>query len=61
MNSWSEEVRFQLPPASFGQAWTVVLDTADPDLADADEVEFKESSTISLTAQSLRVLRRPQR
>ncbi|MEU0355255.1 glycogen debranching protein GlgX [Streptomyces cyaneofuscatus] len=61
VNSWSQEVRFQLPPASFGPAWTVVLDTADPDLTDADEVEFKESSTISLTAHSLRVLRRLQR
>ncbi|MEV1047797.1 glycogen debranching protein GlgX [Streptomyces sp. NPDC049916] len=58
VNGWSEGVEFQLPPVSFGAAWTVVLDTADPDLADADEVEFKAGTTVGLTDRSVRVLRR---
>ncbi|MFF4323407.1 glycogen debranching protein GlgX [Streptomyces sp. NPDC001568] len=60
-NASAEETAFRLPPATYGETWSVALDTAlDGDDAQ-DETELKATATTVLTARSMRVLRRPGR
>ncbi|MGW7063013.1 glycogen debranching protein GlgX [Streptomyces sp. NPDC054904] len=60
-NASAEDTSYRLPPAAYGETWTVALDTAlDGDDAQ-DEIEIKAMATTVLTARSMRVLRRPAR
>ncbi|MEV7728885.1 glycogen debranching protein GlgX [Streptomyces sp. NPDC087917] len=60
-NAAAEETTFRLPPATYGEAWTVVLDTALGGDDVQDETELKAKAETVLTARSMRVLRRPAR
>jgi isoamylase len=51
-----EDIAFTLPPKWLGEAWALVLDTADPDATDRDPVGPGEQ--LKLTARSVVVLRR---
>ncbi|MET9323641.1 glycogen debranching protein GlgX [Streptomyces sp. NPDC003038] len=57
-NSADEGVTFRLPPAAYGETWSVVLDTTGGDDVQ-DETEIKATATTVLPSHSLRVLRRP--
>ncbi|GGM15741.1 glycogen operon protein GlgX homolog [Streptomyces fumigatiscleroticus] len=55
---WEPEV-FRLPDAAFGECWTTVVDTADPE--GADEAEHKAGTDLGVEARSLVLLSRPPR
>ncbi|MEV0902190.1 glycogen debranching protein GlgX [Actinoplanes sp. NPDC049802] len=56
-NPSPRQVEFTLPDPAYGQAWEVLVDTADPLLAIASE-SVKAQERLSLTTRSLLVLRR---
>ncbi|MBT3149633.1 glycogen debranching protein GlgX [Streptomyces sp. CHD11] len=60
LNSHWEPVRFRLPDASYGERWTALIDTADPD-GTPDEAERKAGTTLTVDARSLVLLSRPSR
>ncbi|MET7443349.1 glycogen debranching enzyme, partial [Streptomyces sp. NPDC005568] len=60
-NAWHEPLPFRLPPASFGDMWRTVADTADPAGEESDETEFKAGVRLTVEAHSMLVLGRPYR
>ncbi len=60
LNSHWEPVDFRLPDASYGERWTALIDTADPE-GDPDESERKAGTTLTVDARSLVLLSRPSR
>ena len=59
-NSHWEPVDFRLPDAAYGERWTALIDTADPDGV-PDEAERKASTGLTVGARSLVLLSRPSR
>ncbi|MGA5205751.1 glycogen debranching protein GlgX [Streptomyces variegatus] len=59
-NSHWEQVGFRLPNASYGERWTALIDTADPE-GTPDESEHKAGTELTVGARSLVVLSRPAR
>ncbi|KUN24959.1 glycogen debranching protein [Streptomyces antibioticus] len=57
LNSYWEPVDFRLPEPAYGERWTTLIDTAQPQ--GADEVEHKAESVVSVGARSLVLLSRP--
>ena len=60
LNGYWEPVVFRLPDESFGERWTTLIDTADPD-GIPDERERKSGSRLRVEPRSLVVLSRPAR
>jgi glycogen operon protein len=60
VNGYWEPVVFRLPDDSFGERWTTLTDTADPD-GIPDERERKAGTRLRLEARSLVLLSRPSR
>ncbi|MER5544106.1 glycogen debranching protein GlgX [Streptomyces sp. NPDC002589] len=60
VNGYWEPVDFRLPDASFGDRWTTLIDTADPDGV-PDERERKAGTGVRAEARSLILLSRPSR
>ncbi|MFJ4329212.1 glycogen debranching protein GlgX [Streptomyces tricolor] len=60
VNGYWEPVDFRLPDASFGDRWTALVDTADPD-GIPDEREHKAGTRLRVEARSLVLLSRPSR
>src|SRR5690606_7486466 len=58
LNSHWEPVDFRLPDARYGERWTALIDTADPE-GTPDEAEHKAGTTVSAAPRSLIVLTRP--
>ncbi|MCL3997741.1 glycogen debranching protein GlgX [Streptomyces lavenduligriseus] len=58
VNGYWEPVVFRLPDDSFGERWTTLTDTADPD-GIPDERERKAGTRLRLEARSLVLLSRP--
>ncbi|MEU0743603.1 glycogen debranching protein GlgX [Streptomyces sp. NPDC006134] len=59
-NSHWEPAAFRLPDAAYGERWTTLIDTADPD-AVPDEAEHKAGTSLTVGARSLVLLSRPSR
>ncbi|MER6473428.1 glycogen debranching protein GlgX [Streptomyces collinus] len=59
-NGYWEPVDFRLPDASFGERWTTLIDTADPDGV-PDERERKAGTRLRVERRSMVVLSRPSR
>ncbi|OIJ64577.1 glycogen debranching enzyme GlgX [Streptomyces mangrovisoli] len=57
-NGHWEPVDFKLPGRAYGERWTALIDTADPQ-ATPDETEFKASAVTTVSARSLLLLSRP--
>ncbi|WTV73672.1 glycogen debranching protein GlgX [Streptomyces sp. NBC_00028] len=57
LNSYWEPVGFRLPEAAYGERWTTLIDTAEPQ--GVDETEHKAESVVSVAARSLVLLSRP--
>ncbi|MFC8351045.1 glycogen debranching protein GlgX [Streptomyces sp. NPDC057280] len=57
LNSYWEPVDFRLPEPAYGERWTTLIDTAEPQ--GADEVEHKAESVVTVRARSLVLLSRP--
>ncbi|MFD8912496.1 glycogen debranching protein GlgX [Streptomyces sp. NPDC059575] len=60
LNGYWEPVDFRLPGVSYGERWTTLIDTADPDGV-PDERERKAGSGLRVEARSLILLSRPSR
>ncbi|MFF9001208.1 glycogen debranching protein GlgX [Streptomyces achromogenes] len=60
VNGYWEPVVFRLPDDSFGERWTTLIDTAEPDGV-PDERERKAGTRLRLEARSLVLLSRPSR
>ncbi|GGY81457.1 glycogen operon protein GlgX homolog [Streptomyces olivaceoviridis] len=60
VNGYWEPVVFRLPDDSFGERWTTLIDTADPEGV-PDERERKASTKLRVEARSLVLLSRPSR
>ncbi|MYW46787.1 glycogen debranching enzyme, partial [Streptomyces sp. SID161] len=60
VNGYWEPVDFRLPDGSFGERWTGLIDTADPDGV-PDERERKAGTRLRVEARSLVLLSRPSR
>ncbi|MFF7092185.1 glycogen debranching protein GlgX [Streptomyces rubradiris] len=60
VNGYWEPVVFRLPDDSFGERWTTLIDTADPD-GMPDERERKAGTRLRLESRSLILLSRPSR
>ncbi|MFF4754272.1 glycogen debranching protein GlgX [Streptomyces sp. NPDC002514] len=60
LNSYWEPVGFRLPDAAYGERWTTLIDTADPD-GIPDERERKANTGLRVEARSLVLLSRPSR
>src|SRR5690606_24912437 len=60
LNSHWEPVGFRLPPKAYGERWTALIDTADPE-GTPDESEYKAATGLTVGARSLMVLSRPPR
>ncbi|MFF5533668.1 glycogen debranching protein GlgX [Streptomyces cinerochromogenes] len=60
VNGYWEPVDFRLPDTSFGERWTALVDTADPD-GIPDEREHKAGTRLRGEARSLVLLSRPSR
>ncbi|MEZ3182907.1 glycogen debranching protein GlgX [Streptomyces pimonensis] len=60
LNSHWEPVRFRLPDAAYGERWTALIDTADPE-GTPDEAEHKAATTLIAGPRSLVLLSRPSR
>ncbi|MEU9403710.1 glycogen debranching protein GlgX [Streptomyces sp. NPDC048242] len=58
LNGYWEPVDFRLPGVSYGERWTTLIDTADPDGV-PDERERKAGSGLRVEARSLILLSRP--
>ncbi|ADB29856.1 glycogen debranching enzyme GlgX [Kribbella flavida DSM 17836] len=59
LNSHHQPLDFLLPSEKYGEAWTVVVDTADPTGAANDE-QHAAGSTITIEARGTLVLTRPR-
>jgi glycogen operon protein len=59
LNGHWEPVDFRLPGPAYGERWTTLLDTAEPQ--GADEAEHKAGSEMTIEARSLVLLSRPSR
>ncbi len=57
-NSYWEPMAFRLPSAAYGERWTALIDTADPQ-GTPDESEHKAGTTLVVESRSLVVLSRP--
>ncbi|MGW2705829.1 glycogen debranching protein GlgX [Streptomyces sp. NPDC001340] len=60
LNGYWEPVVFRLPDESYGERWTTLIDTADPD-GIPDERERKAGTRLRVESRSLIVLSRPSR
>ncbi|MFE1193799.1 glycogen debranching protein GlgX [Streptomyces olivaceoviridis] len=60
VNGYWEPVVFRLPDDSFGERWTTLIDTADPEGV-PDERERKAGTKLRVEARSLVLLSRPSR
>ncbi|WP_436843145.1 glycogen debranching protein GlgX [Streptomyces collinus] len=60
LNGYWEPVDFRLPDCSFGERWTTLIDTADPDGV-PDERERKAGTRLRVERRSTVVLSRPSR
>ncbi|MFJ8086582.1 glycogen debranching protein GlgX [Streptomyces sp. NPDC096205] len=60
LNSYWEPVDFKLPDSSYGERWTALVDTADPQGV-PDETEYKAGTIVPVGARSLTLLSRPSR
>ncbi|PKW05835.1 glycogen operon protein [Streptomyces sp. 1222.5] len=60
VNGYWEPVDFRLPDGSFGERWTTLIDTADPDGV-PDERERKAATKLPVESRSLILLSRPSR
>ncbi|KUM86278.1 glycogen debranching protein [Streptomyces cellostaticus] len=60
LNGYWEPVDFRLPDASYGERWTTLIDTADPDGL-PDERERKAGTRLRVESRSLILLSRPSR
>ncbi|MFF9768674.1 glycogen debranching protein GlgX [Streptomyces sp. NPDC014636] len=60
VNGYWEPVVFRLPDESFGERWTTLIDTADPD-GIPDERERKAGTKLRVEARGLVLLSRPSR
>ncbi|GGJ26429.1 glycogen operon protein GlgX homolog [Streptomyces brasiliensis] len=60
LNSYWEPVDFRLPTESYGEHWTTLVDTADPE-GIPDERERKAGTRLRVEARSLVLLSRPSR
>ncbi|WP_432020042.1 glycogen debranching protein GlgX [Streptomyces sp. 1222.5] len=60
VNGYWEPVDFRLPGDAFGERWTTLIDTADPDGV-PDERERKAATKLRVEARSLILLFRPSR
>ncbi|MEV5149577.1 glycogen debranching protein GlgX [Streptomyces sp. NPDC052727] len=58
VNGYWEPVVFRLPDGSFGERWTTLIDTADPEGV-PDERERKAGTKVRVEARSLVLLSRP--
>ena len=58
LNGYWEPVDFRLPDESYGERWTTLIDTADPDGV-PDERERKAGTRLRVEARSLVLLSRP--
>ncbi|MFJ1969725.1 glycogen debranching protein GlgX [Streptomyces sp. NPDC087903] len=60
LNSYWEPVDFRLPDATYGERWTTLIDTGDPQGA-PDESEHKAGTELTVEARGLVLLSRPSR
>ncbi|MFF7167483.1 glycogen debranching protein GlgX [Streptomyces sp. NPDC008086] len=60
LNAYWEPVEFRLPDATFGERWTPLINTADPQ-GPPDESEYKASTAVLVERRSLLFLSRPSR
>ncbi|MEU3859914.1 glycogen debranching protein GlgX [Streptomyces sp. NPDC028722] len=60
VNGYWEPVDFRLPGASYGERWTTLVDTADPEGV-PDERERKAGTKLRVESRSLVLLSRPSR
>ncbi len=60
LNGFWEPVDFRLPAASYGERWTTLIDTADPEGV-PDERERKAGTRLPVESRSLILLSRPSR
>ncbi|MFD8263846.1 glycogen debranching protein GlgX [Streptomyces griseoluteus] len=60
LNGFWEPVDFRLPAASYGERWTTLIDTADPEGV-PDERECKAGTRLRVESRSLILLSRPSR
>jgi isoamylase len=59
-NAHYEDLEFTLPPAEYGEWWTVLIDTADDDGGPADGGDtYAPGELLQVVARSVVVLRRP--
>ncbi|MFF0203957.1 glycogen debranching protein GlgX [Streptomyces sp. NPDC005017] len=58
LNSYWEPVDFALPGAAYGERWSALIDTADPQGV-PDETEHKAATVLTVGARSLVLLSRP--
>src|SRR5690606_24850633 len=57
LNSYWEPVDFRLPTTAYGERWTALIDTADPQ-GMPDETEYKAATKVTVTPRSLVLLSR---
>jgi glycogen operon protein len=57
-NASPRELKFTLPPASYGEVWDTVLDTARPDERFEDAPTIKAGGLVLLRERSVQLLRR---
>ncbi|MFK4149158.1 glycogen debranching protein GlgX [Streptomyces sp. NPDC004065] len=60
LNGYWEPVDFRLPGPAYGERWTALLDTAEPQ-GPPDEAEHKASADLRVASRSLVLLSRPPR
>ena len=60
LNSYWEPVDFRLPDVAYGERWTTLIDTAEPQ-GGPDETEHKAGTEMAVEARSLVLLSRPAR
>ncbi|MFF0791159.1 glycogen debranching protein GlgX [Streptomyces spiralis] len=60
LNGYWEAVDFRLPGRAYGDRWTTLLDTAEPD-GPPDEAEHKSAGDLLVESRSLVLLSRPPR
>ncbi|MEU8804710.1 glycogen debranching protein GlgX [Spirillospora sp. NPDC048819] len=58
INGHDGDLTFTLPPATYGQMWIKMLDTADPLLAEEESPVVKARETVPVGDRSIQVLRR---
>jgi glycogen operon protein len=55
-NAHSEEIPFILPAGSWGEAWSVVLDTNEPPLMEEDGRDYKAGDDVAVAGRSIVIL-----